>query len=76
MFNTPSNRIELIETDEFRKFYRETALFLEEWLIAKCGATGLPPRDIVRIDVYRESTLNRRHSIKVRVSYHVIDAAV
>ncbi len=28
---------------------------------------GVPPQDVVRIDVYRESTLNRRHAIKVRV---------
>jgi hypothetical protein len=40
MFVKASNEIELIAADEFRTLYKEEESFLQEWLIAKCGATG------------------------------------
>lgn len=33
---------------------------------------GFAPRDIVTIEVYRETTLNRRHTIRVRVPAEII----
>lgn len=40
MFNRASNKIDMIEDDEFRKYYKSEESFIEEWLIAKCGASG------------------------------------
>ena len=40
MFLTASNEIQLIPADDFRKLYNEEEVFLQEWLIAKCGVTG------------------------------------
>ncbi len=40
MFVKSSNEIELIAADEFRTLYKEEESFLQEWLIAKCGAIG------------------------------------
>lgn len=51
---------------------------LERIAMASNGAlhlittNGLPPHDVVRIEVYRESTLNRRHGIPVRVPAEAI----
>lgn len=40
MFNRASTDIDLISDDEFRRYYKPEESFLEEWLIAKCGASG------------------------------------
>ena len=40
MFNRASTDIDLVPDDEFRKFYKSEESFLEEWLIARCGASG------------------------------------
>ena len=40
MFNRSSNQIDLLSDSEFRKYYKPEESFLEEWLIAKCGAYG------------------------------------
>jgi len=40
MFNRASTDIDLVPDDEFRKLYKSEESFLEEWLIARCGASG------------------------------------
>lgn len=40
MFNKPSAEMEMIKAEEFRTFYKPEEPFLEQWLVAKCGATG------------------------------------
>lgn len=40
MFNRSSTEIDLLTDREFRKYYKPEESFLEEWLIAKCGASG------------------------------------
>lgn len=40
MFKSASTDIDLIPDDEFRHYYKSEESFMEEWLIAKCGATG------------------------------------
>lgn len=40
MFDRASTDIDLVPDDEFRKYYKPEESFLEEWLIAKCGASG------------------------------------
>jgi hypothetical protein len=41
MFDTASDKVQLIESDKFRKEYLASkAPFFDEWLIAKCGSSG------------------------------------
>lgn len=40
MFRTPSNKIDLVGKDDFKKYFSDKAPFFEEWLISRCGKSG------------------------------------
>jgi hypothetical protein len=77
MFTRASNEIELIPADQFRTMYKPEESFLQEWLIAKCGATGaeytLSPKelaDFAKIQVGQvRSRMQDRASLEKPVFY-------
>ncbi len=41
MFKVASDKIELIEHEEFKSLYQREAPYITEWLLAKCGTSGV-----------------------------------
>lgn len=41
MFSRSSNEIDLLSAEEFRKYIKSEESFFQEWLIAKCGTSGV-----------------------------------
>jgi hypothetical protein len=40
MFKKPSNDLDFVPSSEFEAFYQKEEPFIDEWMIAKCGAFG------------------------------------
>ena len=71
MFNQASNQIDLIEDDEFRKYYKPVEPYFEEWLIAKCsdsvekyGLTQDESRDFTEIESEQIKTIFKAHVVE------------
>lgn len=63
MFNRASNDIDLLTDDEFRKYYKSEESFLEEWLIAKCGATGVYRNTLTDVELRDFEKINREQVV-------------